>query len=103
MQSRKLSDIVDRTMEVAMNDVKKTRSINTNIRSIGVGFFPVYMKKDKIDNIDNTISSMINEFLSLKYHSLAWCFPKEIRSYVSEKGNVIPGVFMLARTIKRVL
>lgn len=99
LHSKDLSSVVNEALDRAMNDAKKARGNDEDTKAIGIGFFPVYVTKNKVHEIDSIISSMINQFLELEYHSLAWSFPEEIRQHISSKDNVVPGVFMVARNI----
>jgi len=44
MGSKNLSRMVEETMIAACDDAKKTRANSTEVKAIGIGFFPVYKK-----------------------------------------------------------
>lgn len=97
--SKNLTSIVDNTLDSASDDVKKSRGNDKEIKSIAVGFFPMYMKNTHIDEVDSIILEMQKQFLKQDYHAVAWCFPKETRTYTNSKANVLPGIFMVIRNI----
>jgi hypothetical protein len=98
--SDNLERMVRETMELATSDAKRTRANSTDVKAIGVGFFPVYKKDSKIEDRDELIEQTIIEFGEQDYHAMGWCFPPEMRDHVSEtKGNLLPGVIMLAKNI----
>ena len=100
MESNEMARIINEIMESASDDVKKSRASSKNIKAIGIGFFPVYKNKKHVQDIDKLIESTINEFKKQNFHAMAWCFPKEMRGYVSKKSNnMLPGIIMLAKNI----
>lgn len=100
MGSGKLAEMVKEQMNLAVSDAKKSRANSKDVRSIGVGFFPVYKKNTRIDNVDELIGQTILEFDKQDYHAIAWCFPKEMRDHVAEtSGNLLPGIVMLAQNV----
>ena len=100
MGSDNLAPMVKETMELAIDDVKKTRANENDLKAIGVGFFPLYKKYSSIEDLDKLIEQTIFEFEKQDYHAIGWCFPPEMRNYVSEKeGNVAPGVILVAKNI----
>lgn len=96
LRSYSVPNTANPVIKKATDDAIRTRANDKGIRAIGIGFFPVYAPSKFIDNIDELIESTIKEFQDIEHHILGWCFPKEMRNYVSDKGNVCPGIIMLA-------
>lgn len=100
MGSDRLGGMVNETMDWAVDDAKRSRANNSDVKAIGVGFFPVYKKSTMIDEADELIASTIDAFSQLDYHVMAWCFPPQMRDHISESSdNLLPGVVMLAKNI----
>ncbi len=98
--SNNLSHMVQSTMKLATDDAKKTRANNKDMKSIGVGFFPVYKKDTLIKNRDELIKETINDFLRQDYHAIGWCFPAEMRDHVTaQSSTLLPGIVMIAKNI----
>lgn len=100
MGSDNLGGMVKKHMDLAVGDAKRSRANSKNVKSIGIGFFPVYKKNSRIVNVDELIDQTIREFEGQDHHAIAWCFPIEMRDHVSEvSGNLLPGIVMLVKNV----
>jgi len=99
LNSNDLTKLVEGSLDQAIDDVKKARANDKEIKSLAIGFFPVYVKSSYSNEIDSKITDMKKQFKKQNYHALAWCFPKETRTYTSNSGNILPGIFMIIRNI----
>lgn len=95
-----ISNVVQDVINNAVIDAKKTEGIGHSDKVIGIAFCPVYAKKKDINEIDDLIEDALEDLRYSDHHAIAWCFPKETRRNVSEKGNILPGVFMIIKNAK---
>jgi len=97
MASVKTAGLVEETMASAVKDAKASKN-NSAVNGIGVGFFPLYKKSTRVQNINKLIEETIEEFSNFDFHAMAWCFPPEMRDYTNENtSNRLPGVILLAK------
>jgi len=99
MGTGNINRMVIDTMDNATDDAIKTRANTKTVKAIGVGFFPVYKKDNRVKDLDELIEQTLIDFDEQDFHAMAWCFPKEMREYVSSKSNILPGIIMLAKNI----
>ncbi|MCB0743518.1 MAG: hypothetical protein KDC67_06415 [Ignavibacteriae bacterium] len=94
--------IISLTMKEALADAKKSAGIykNDGVRSLGIGFFPVYLKSRHKNKINEMILKSVNEAQLYPYHAIAWCFPKEARNEITEQKNLLPGIIMVINNTK---
>jgi hypothetical protein len=101
MNSEKMAEIAKTCLAAAVKDATATQKARDDgIKAIGVAFLPVYANADKVADIEADIATTIISASKLPADLVAWCFPKRLRQVISEKNNYLPGVIMLAKTIK---
>jgi hypothetical protein len=99
MGSNQTNKLIDQAMVSARQDAKKSRG-NSSSKAIGVGFFPVYRKNNLVKDIDLLINNTINDFYQYDFHAIAWSFPKQMRNFIFENNNILPGLFLVANNIE---
>jgi hypothetical protein len=96
LRSNEMNTQAKKVLNSAIDDAKKTRGTNPEIRCIGVAFLPVWIPCTSEPEVEEKISTAITSLCELDCHAIAWCFPKEYRRVKSNKGNYTPGVFLIA-------
>lgn len=97
--SSNVKERIECSMQAALHDVRKSKA-DSNLRSVGVGFFPAYRRNTRVNNPDLLIDKTIRDAREANHHAIAWCFPQEMRDHVSDlTGNLLPGIILLARNI----
>lgn len=90
---------VQALLDLAENDAKKSRGASSDIKATGAAFVAFYIGKREINNLDKLINEVIESVKNCNYHAIGWCFPKQTRNILSEKGNILPGVVILAKNV----
>lgn len=100
LRSVNVERIVEESLRIATLDAKRTRGNDTDTKAIALGFFPVYVSNRWTNDLDELIASAVKKVLSIDYHAVAWCFPKEVRrGIVSVNGNLRPGIILVAKNV----
>lgn len=94
-----LSEILEATLARAVADARNAQRNDDESTFIGVSFTPVYAAESQYSGLENLIEKSVGSALKSKAHAVAWCFPKEMRSFVSASKNLNPGVIVAASNI----
>ena len=90
---------IDELLSGAIADARKTQGPDKDLLCHGVAFMPVWQKNGQKDDVDERIQQVVTGLLNSSAHAVAWCFPREYRKVVNEKGNITPGVVMAVSNI----
>lgn len=99
LRSKDFVGIANTELGKAKKDADDTRNDDDEITAIGVSFLATYLKEGHIDSIEGLIRESIKHMQEVDADLIAWCFPKEERNEVYGNGNILPGIFMLAKAI----
>ena len=91
------------TIEASMTEATEAARETQRGQRIGTALAVVFAtlyapKKSSIDKIDQLIKVFCETMKSsADYHASAWCFPKETRTLLHQKGRYYPGIAMLVK------
>jgi len=91
-----------KVLDSAAKDACVSRKGDQDIVAIGVAFVPFFAKKRESKNLNALIEAAITDARMCNCHALAWCFPKHTRDAVSENGNFLPGIVLLANNVAHI-
>lgn len=94
-----ITEKVQALLDLAEIDAKKSRGANIQTKAVGAAFVAFYIGKRESNNVDNLINEAIASIKDCNYHTLGWCFPKHTRTVLSENGNILPGIAILAKNV----
>lgn len=85
-----------RKLNSAVKDAKASRAGDAGLNFTGVAFLSGYLSIKKADSLDSFIRNTVETFKNETFPIVAWCFPKEVRSLTNNRGEMLPGVILVA-------
>lgn len=96
---RLVQNRLTKVLNAAVNDATATKAGDKDVSCLAVAFLPTWLPSKRSDELDEKIVSTVAMLEDSDCHAVAWCFPKEFRTFKADSGNNVPGIILAVRNL----